>query len=109
MSTPDAAPVPDNVPVTLFYSYAHEDEGLRDELQRHLTILERRGVIRSWHDRAITAGSDWDHEIDQRLRTADVVLLLISNDFIASNYIFGVELDVAMQRQRSGEAVVVPI
>jgi CheY-like chemotaxis protein len=109
MTTPDAAAVPDRAPVTLFYSYAHEDEALRDELQGHLTILERRGVIRSWHDRAITAGSDWGHEIDQRLRTADVVLLLISKDFIASDYIFGVELDVAMQRQRSGDAVVVPI
>lgn len=105
MTTPDA----DRVPVTLFYSYAHEDEVLRDELQGHLTILERRGVIRSWHDRAITAGSDWGHEIDQRLRAADVVLLLISKDFIASDYIFGVELEVAMQRQRSGDAVVVPI
>lgn len=109
MSPPDAALAPDRAPVTLFYSYAHEDEDLRDELQRHLTILERRGVIRSWHDRAITAGSNWSHEIDQRLRTADVVLLLISTDFIASDYIFGVELDVAMQRQRSGDAVVVPI
>lgn len=109
MPTTDAARAPDRTPVTLFYSYAHEDEDLRDELQRHLTILERRGVIRSWHDRAITAGSDWGHEIDQRLHTADVVLLLISTDFIASDYIFGVELDVAMQRQRSGDAVVVPI
>jgi CheY-like chemotaxis protein len=109
MPTIDAAQAPDRTPVTLFYSYAHEDEDLRDELQRHLTILERRGVIRSWHDRAITAGSDWGHEIDQRLRTADMVLLLISTDFIASDYIFGVELDVAMQRQRSGDAVVVPI
>jgi CheY-like chemotaxis protein len=107
--TSDAAPAPDRMPVTLFYSYAHEDEGLRDELQGHLMILERRGVIRSWHDRAIAAGRDWSHEIDQHLRTADLVLLLISKDFIASDYIFGVELDVAMQRQRSGDAVIVPI
>ena len=97
------------MPVTLFYSYAHEDEVLRDELQGHLMILERRGVIRSWHDRAIVAGGDWSHEIDRHLRSADLVLLLISKDFIASDYIFGKELDVAMQRQRSGEAVVVPI
>lgn len=107
--TSATVPAPDRTPVTLFYSYAHEDEGLRDELQDHLMILERRGVIRSWHDRAITAGSDWSHEIDQHLRTADLVLLLISKDFIASDYIFGVELGVAMQRQRRGEAVVVPI
>jgi CheY-like chemotaxis protein len=95
--------------VTLFYSYAHKDEDLRDELQGHLMILERRGVIRSWHDRAIVAGHDWSHDIDSYLRTADLVLLLISKDFIASDYIMSVELDLAMQRQRSGDAVVVPI
>jgi CheY-like chemotaxis protein len=109
MSSPDAAPVPDQMPVMLFYSYAHEDEVLRDELQGHLKILERRGVIRSWHDRAIVAGSKWGDAIDHHLRTADLVLLLVSKDFIASDYIFGVELEVAMQRQRSGDAVVVPI
>jgi CheY-like chemotaxis protein len=95
--------------VTLFYSYAHEDEALRNELQDHLMILERRGVIRSWHDRAIVPGHDWSHEIDQHLRSADVVLLLISKDFIASDYIMGVELDLAMQRQKSRDAVIVPI
>jgi CheY-like chemotaxis protein len=95
--------------VTLFYSYAHEDEALRNELQDHLMILERRGVIRSWHDRAIVPGHDWSQEIDQHLRSADVVLLLISKDFIASDYIMGVELDLALQRQKSRDAVVVPI
>lgn len=96
-------------PVTLFYSYAHEDETLRDELQDHLMILERRGVVRSWHDRAIVPGHDWNHEIDQRLRTADLVLLLISKDFIASDYIMGAEMNVAMERHRRGDGVVVPI
>jgi CheY-like chemotaxis protein len=96
-------------PVTLFYSYAHEDEPLREELQDHLAILERRGVIRSWHDRAIVPGHDWSHEIDQHLREADLVLLLISKDFIASDYIMGVELGLAMERQQRGDATVVPI
>jgi CheY-like chemotaxis protein len=96
-------------PVTLFYSYAHEDEALRDELQDHLMILERRGVVRSWHDRAIVAGHDWHREIDEHLRGADVVLLLISKDFIASDYIMGAEMNLAMERQRRGDAVVVPI
>jgi len=96
-------------PVMLFYSYAHDDEALRDELQGHLMILERRGVIRSWHDRAIVAGHDWSHEIDDHIRAADVVLLLISKDFFASDYIIGAELALAMQRQKWGETVVVPI
>jgi CheY-like chemotaxis protein len=96
-------------PVTLFYSYAHEDEALRNELQDHLMILERRGVIRSFHDRHIVPGHDWNREIDEHLRSADVVLLLISKDFIASDYIMGAELGLAMARQQGGDAVVVPV
>ncbi len=110
MSTPNASALAAaRTPVTLFYSYAHEDEPLRDELQDHLMILERRGVVRSWHDRAIVPGHDWSQEIDEHLRTADVVLLLISKDFIASDYIMGAELHLAMERQRKGDAVVIPI
>ena len=104
-SNPPMAPAP----VTLFYSYAHEDEALRDELQDHLAILERRRVIRSWHDRAIVPGHDWSQEIDRHLGTADLVLLLISKDFIASDYIMGVEIGLAMARQQRGESTVVPI
>ena len=101
MSTPGASALPAaRTPVTLFYSYAHEDEPLRDELQDHLMILERRGVV---------PGHDWSREIDEHLRTADVVLLLISKDFIASDYIMGAELHLAMERQRTGDAVVIPI
>jgi CheY-like chemotaxis protein len=96
-------------PVDLFYSYAHEDEPLRDELSGHLKILERRGVIRSWHDRRIAAGQAWDQQIDAQLAAADVVLLLVSADFNASDYIWGSELDVAMQRHQRGEASVVPV
>jgi CheY-like chemotaxis protein len=109
LATGAATPAAGAAPVTLFYSYAHEDEPLRDELQGHLMILERRGVIRSWHDRAIVPGHDWSREIDEHLRRADLVLLLVSKDFIASDYIMGTELAVAMQRQQSGEATVVPI
>lgn len=108
MTTP-APLAPTRTPVTLFYSYAHEDETLRDELRDHLMILERRGVIRSWHDRAIVAGHDWNSEIDQHLREAELVLLLLSKDFFASDYIMGAEVGLAMDRHGKGEAVVVPI
>jgi CheY-like chemotaxis protein len=96
-------------PVTLFYSYAHEDEALRDELQGHLKILERRGLLAPWHDRKIVAGHDWSHEIDAHLRSAELVLLLISKDFIGSDYIMGTELRAAMQRHAAQQTVVVPI
>ena len=96
-------------PVSLFYSYAHEDEALRDELRGHLKILERRGLLSSWHDREIKPGEDWHAKIDEQLQMADLVLLLVSKDFIESDYIFGNELTVAMQRHQAGFATVVPI
>jgi len=95
--------------VTLFYSYAHEDEPLRDELAGHLKILERRGLIRPWHDRKIVAGQDWANDIDAHIAEAELVLLLVSKDFIESDYIFGVELKQAMQRHFERACDVVPI
>ena len=96
-------------PVSLFYSYAHEDEALRDELQGHLKLLERRGLLAPWHDRRIVPGADWSGAIDGNLRQAELVLLLVSKDFIESDYIMGTELAVAMQRQAEHAAVVIPI
>ena len=104
--TAGAVPTP---PVSLFYSYAHEDEALRDELRGHLKILERRGLLSSWHDREIKAGEDWHGKIDGQLQMSDLVLLLVSKDFIESDYIFGNELSVAMQRHEAGLSTVVPI
>jgi CheY-like chemotaxis protein len=96
-------------PVDLFYSYAHEDEALRDELDKHLKIMERRGVIRSWHDRKIVPGASWEGEIDSNLAEADLILLLISADFINSDYIWSKELTGALQRHERREASVVPV
>lgn len=100
---------PSAAPVTLFYSYAHEDECLRDELQGHLKILERRGLLAPWHDRRIVPGQDWSQQIDTNLRAAELVLLLVSKDFIESDYIMGTELGAAMQRHAAQQTVVVPI
>lgn len=104
-STAAATPAP----VSLFYSYAHEDEPLRDELQRHLKILQLRGLIAPWHDRAILPGQAWDSEIHAELQRAELVLLLLSVDFLASDYILGVELKTALARAEAGSAAVVPV
>ncbi|WEN40561.1 hypothetical protein CKCBHOJB_00088 [Thauera sp. GDN1] len=96
-------------PVDLFYSYAHEDEPLRDELDGHLALLRRKGVIRPWHDRGIVPGQKWGEEIDTRLGTADLILLLVSKDFLDSDYIWSKELTTAMRRAERGEASVVPV
>ncbi len=100
---------PPSGPVTLFYSYAHEDEELRNQLDKHLRLLERRGLITSWHDREIHAGDDWAQKIDTYLENAQIILLLISADFLASDYCYDVELQRALERHSIGEAHVIPI
>ncbi len=97
--------------VELFYSYSHspEDEKLRNELEKHLSILLRQGVISEWHDRKISAGDEWESKIDQHLQSASIILLLVSPDFLASNYCYGKELTVAMERHEKGNARVIPI
>jgi hypothetical protein len=97
------------LPLNLFVSYAHKDEDLRDQLATHLKLLERQGVISSWHDRKISPGTDWAKDIDENLRTADIVLLLISSDFLASDYCYDEELQQALANHKSGRTRVVPV
>ena len=93
--------------IKLFFSYSHQDESLRDELEKHLSSLKREGILQTWHDRDISAGSDWTRQINQHLEQADIILLLISPDFLASDYCYGIELKRAMERHQQGEAEVV--
>ncbi len=93
----------------VFLSYSHRDESLRDALSTHLALLEREGTIRTWHDRRIGAGEDRKGEIDGYLESADLILLLISPDFIASDYCFDVEMTRALERHEAGEARVIPV
>jgi hypothetical protein len=96
-------------PIKVFYSYAHEDKALRDELEKHLGTLKRQGLIEQWHDRDISAGKDWKHEIDTYLNSAQIILLLISKDFIHSDYCYGIELSRAIQRCEAQEVTIIPI
>ncbi len=96
-------------PIKLFYSYAHEDEALRERLEVHLKLLKRQGILQDWHDRDISAGSEWAQQISAHLESADLILLLISPDFIASDYCWDIELKRAMERHEAGEACVIPI
>lgn len=99
----------DDSPMKLFYSYAHKDEPLRNKLDTHLKILERRGLIFPWHDRLIRAGKNWAEEIDTNLKVANIILLLVSADFIASDYCYSTEMKLALERHEAGEARVIPI
>lgn len=93
----------------LFFSYSHKDEDLRNELEVHLSALKRQDVISTWHDRRITAGTELDGAIDRNLDSADVILLLVSPDFINSDYCYKTEMERAMERHRSGDARVIPV
>jgi hypothetical protein len=94
---------------TLFLSYSHRDEGLRDQLETHLSGLRRQGFITVWHDRRITAGEDFADAISANLERADVVLLLASPDFINSDYCYEKEMTRALERNREGACVVIPV
>jgi internalin A len=93
----------------LFYSYSHKDESLRNELETHLKLLHRQGLIESWHDRQIEAGDEWKQKIDEHLERAAIVLLLVSADFIASDYCYEKEMQQALGRHDRGEARVIPV
>ena len=94
---------------SLFFCYSHRDESLRDQLEVHLAGLQRKGLIRTWHDRRITAGDAIDAAISAQLGEADVVLLLVSPDFIASDYCYAVEMTRALEQHEQGTTIVIPV
>ncbi|MEO0771068.1 MAG: NB-ARC domain-containing protein, partial [Cyanobacteria bacterium J06649_4] len=96
-------------PANVFISYAHEDEALKDELMVHLAPLKRQGKVRSWQDWAIESGVNWDTEIVQQLSTAEIILLLISPDFLASDSCYSVEMQQAVQHHDEGTTCIIPI
>ena len=97
------------MPTKVFSAYSHEDEDLRNNLEVHLSMLKREGLIESWHDRRITAGSDLDQTIDAKLEEAKIVLLLVSPDFLASKYCYDVEMKRALELHKSGKVRVIPV
>jgi TIR domain len=98
-----------SAPLRVFYSYAREDEAFLMELDKHLGVLNRQGLIASWFDQQLSPGADWSREINDHLKTADIVLLLVSADFMASDYIYQKELQVVLKKHELGEARVIPI
>jgi len=95
--------------VYIFTSYAHEDEALKNELDKYLKVLKRSGKIDTWNDRALIAGQEWNKTIMEELSKANIIILLISVDFNASDFIYDKELAEAMKRHEAGTAYVVPV
>src|SRR5437773_4390869 len=92
-----------------YFYYAHEDEPQLNKLKSHLRPLQRIGLIDVWYDRDISAGKKWEEEIVTHLNEANIILLLVSPDFMVSDYCYGIEMQRALERHELGEARVIPI
>jgi hypothetical protein len=95
--------------LSAFISYSHVDERYKNELVKHLEPLRRLARIDAWHDRKLKPGDEWDQVISGNLDKADIILLLVSIDFINSRYCYDIELERALERHEKGEAKVVPV
>jgi hypothetical protein len=98
-----------NQPVRIFISYSHKDEELREELEGQLAILKNLQKIRIWQDRQIKAGDEWNDKILKAIDAADIIVLLVSPRFMASNFCFNKEMPRAMKRHQQGTAKVIPV
>ncbi len=96
-------------PVKVFYSYSHKDRRYREKLETQLALLQREGLISAWHDHKIEAGREWADQIDNHLNAAQIILLLVSPDFLGSDYCYNKELKRAMEKHDLGEAIVIPV
>lgn len=97
------------MPIKTFICYARKDEALVTKLKNHLLPLQRQGLIDFWQDREILPGEEWQKHISWNLNDADLILLLVSPDFMASDYCYGIEMQRALERQASGECIVIPV
>jgi tetratricopeptide (TPR) repeat protein len=96
-------------PLHIFLSFAHEDRAFRDTLDKHLTALQKTGLIDDWHKHEISPGSNWQNVIDEQLNQADIILLFITPNFIASNYCYSVQMKQALEKHDAGDVRVIPI
>ena len=93
----------------IFISYCHQDESFKNDLEKHLSSLKRQNLIDIWHDRCISAGEEWKSEIDINLHDSDIILFLISADFLASSYCMDIEAKQAMDQHKKGTSLLIPI
>lgn len=97
------------ITIKVFISYAHVDQELRKKLEDHLSPLKRAGKITIWQDQEIPPGANWEENIHTNINQADLILLLVSASFIASNYCWNQEVKIAFNRHQLGKAKVIPI
>jgi hypothetical protein len=97
------------MPMEVFLSYSHKDEVYKKDLEIHLSALEKQKVITTWNDRMIAPGDEWKNKINCHIEDAKIILLLVSPDFIASDYCHDEEMTRALERHETGDTCVIPI
>lgn len=97
------------MPVKIFYSYSHKDESFRDELSTCLGILKHNNKIEEWHDRQIKPGTNYNTDINDHIESTDIVIFLVSPDFLNSDYCFGIEVEKALALQKQHKVEIVPV
>lgn len=95
--------------IKVFLSYAHADEEYKKELDKHLAVQRKSGKIETWNDRKLVAGTHIHEEIDEKLVEADLIILLLSSDFFASDYCYGKEMTKALELNEQGQNIVIPV
>src|SRR5262245_50995772 len=96
-------------PLELFCAYSHKDAASLERFKSHVAVLRRKNWIQVWTDQDIRAGDRWDEEITRHLESAAIIVLLVSADFLASEYCYSREMAAALGRARGNSCVVVPI
>ena len=96
-------------PIKVFLSYSEKDERYKNDLLDHLSALRRKGIIESWDKRKIEAGAEWEEELLKHFNEADIVLCLISSNFISSDHCYDIEMQEALTRQKAGKTRIIPL
>ena len=94
---------------SVFVSYAHEDAAYLTEFKKHAVMLKRSGLVSMWHDAFIPPGGNIDTSVQSKLQSSNVIVLLVSSDFLDSFWCYDIELDNALDRRARGEAAVIPV
>ncbi|HOY08217.1 MAG TPA: toll/interleukin-1 receptor domain-containing protein, partial [Saprospiraceae bacterium] len=93
----------------IFIAYSHKDEQFREELEKHLKIFKRNGFIEIWTDRELMPGVEWNKEIIYELVNANIIIFLVSPDFLASDYIYDIEVKKAISQHELGVSKIIPV